>query len=46
MARKAARLELKASVKVEAARRWISVAELFQGLSDRYKEGANERADQ
>jgi hypothetical protein len=38
--------KLKASIKVEAARRGISVAELFQDLWDRYKEGANGRADQ
>lgn len=36
---------LKASVKVEAARRGVSVAELFQDLWDRYKEGANARTE-
>jgi hypothetical protein len=38
--------KLKASVKVEAARRGISVAELFQDLWDRYEVGANGRTDQ
>lgn len=38
--------QLKASVKVEAARRGISVAEPFQDLWDRYRVGANERTDQ
>ena len=37
--------KLKASVKVEAARRGISVAELFQDLWACYKEGANGRTD-
>ena len=38
--------KLKASVKVEAARRGISVAELFQDLWDRYRVGANARTDE
>lgn len=38
------RPELRAAVKIEAARRGVSVAELFQEIWSRYQEGANERA--
>lgn len=37
--------QLKAAVKVEAARRGVSVAELFQALWNRYNEGANARTE-
>jgi hypothetical protein len=36
---------LKKSVKIEAAHRGMSVAELFEDLWARYKEGVNGRAD-